>query len=130
MTRRKASHAPPSPVPKEHPRAWNSALWDHVETLRTLRRSRKTWKEIAGHLEKAHGLKLSDRTIRNFFVRYTERSRAGTLPAGYEPEPPVRPSGPETTPAEQAPPSRSPRLSKSELTKKVPTSIPYKHGTH
>jgi hypothetical protein len=128
MTRRKASHAPPSPVPKEHPRAWNSALWDHVETIRTLRRSRKTWKEVAGHLEKAHGLKLSDRTIRNFYVRYTARLRAGTLPAGYEPEPQPTP-----LPPEPQTPTRSPRpaaMSKAELTKKVPTPIPYKHGTH
>lgn len=128
MTRRKASHPPPSPVPKEHPRAWNSALWDHVETIRTLRRSRKTWKEIAEHLAKGHGLKLSDRTIRNFYVRYTARLRAGTLPAGYEPEPQPTP-----LPPEPQTPTRSPRpaaMSKAELTKKVITPIPYKHGTH
>jgi hypothetical protein len=83
--RRAASRAPAS-VPKEHPRAWNSALWDHVETIRALRRARKTWKEIGLHLEQAHGLRLAHRTIRNFYVRYTRRLRQQKFPAGYEPE--------------------------------------------
>jgi hypothetical protein len=86
MTKRKASHSQSANVPKEHPRAWNSALWDHVEAIRTLRRARKTWKEIGEHLEREHGLKLAHRTIRNFYVRYTRRLRSKTLPAGYEPD--------------------------------------------
>jgi hypothetical protein len=77
----------PTTVPREHPRAWGSVLWDHRDEVLSLRRARKTWKEIGEQLEKDHGVKLAHRTIRNFFDRYSRRLRKKGFPVGYEPQP-------------------------------------------
>jgi ABC-type uncharacterized transport system involved in gliding motility auxiliary subunit len=80
-------------------------LWDHRDTIRALRKARRTWKEIGEHLQREHKLTLTHRTIRNFYVRYTKRLKSQTLPAGFEPEStapdPARPPAPQ-------PPSESP----------------------
>ncbi len=47
-----------------------------------MRRARKMWAEIAAHLKEAHGLEVSYRTIRNFFIR--TRSPNRRIPAGFE----------------------------------------------
>ena len=47
-----------------------------------MRRARKMWAEIAAHLKEAHGLEVSYRTIRNFFIR--TRSPKRRIPAGFE----------------------------------------------
>jgi len=44
-------------MPGAHPKPYESALWQHLDTIRLLRRQRKTWAAIAAHLEQAHGLK-------------------------------------------------------------------------
>src|SRR5260370_5069196 len=54
----------------------------HLEEIRQMRRDRKMWAEIAAHLKEAHGLEVSYRTIRNFFIR--TRSPNRRIPAGFE----------------------------------------------
>src|SRR5258705_433821 len=66
-------------TPEVHPKPYESPLWQHLETIRSLRRQRKTWAAIAAHLEETHGLKTSLRTVRNFF----KRVRAGRVPLGF-----------------------------------------------
>jgi hypothetical protein len=74
-------------TPEVHPKPYESPLWQHLETIRALRRQRKTWAAIAVHLEETHGLKTSLRTVRNFF----KRARAGRVPLGFdESETPAR----------------------------------------
>jgi hypothetical protein len=65
--------------PKAHPSPYTSQLWPHLETIRTLRRRRKTWRAIAKHLEDACGIKLGVWTVRNFF----KRSTSGSVPLGF-----------------------------------------------
>ena len=50
-------------TPEVHPKPYESPLWQHLETIRSLRRQRKTWAAIAVHLEESHGLKTSLRTV-------------------------------------------------------------------
>jgi hypothetical protein len=66
-------------IPKVHPKPYESPLWQHLETIRSLRRQRKTWAAIAAHLQQTHGLKTSLRTVRNFF----KRARGGRVPLGF-----------------------------------------------
>jgi hypothetical protein len=66
--------------PREHPKAYESPLWPHIETICSMRRSRKTWSTIALHLEQAHGLRITLASVRNFFRR-TEHGRA---PLGFD----------------------------------------------
>jgi hypothetical protein len=74
-------------TPKVHPKPYESPLWQHLETIRSLRRRRKTWAAIAVHLEESHGLTTSLRTVRNFF----KRARSGRVPLGFnETETPAR----------------------------------------
>ena len=47
-----------------------------------MRRARKMWAEIAAHLNEAHGVEVSYRTVRNFFIR--TRSPNRRIPAGFE----------------------------------------------
>jgi hypothetical protein len=53
-------------VPQTHAKPYQSPLWKHLETIRTLRRKRETWAMIALHLEDAHGLKVSKSTVFKF----------------------------------------------------------------
>jgi hypothetical protein len=74
-------------TPEVHPKPYESPLWQHLDTIRALRRQRKTWAAIAAHLEETHGLKTTLRTVRNFF----KRARAGRVPLGFdESETPAR----------------------------------------
>jgi hypothetical protein len=68
-----------TPPPKSHPSPYTSQLWPHLETIRMLRRRRKTWRAIANHLEEACGIKLGVWTVRNFFKRAT----SGKVPLGF-----------------------------------------------
>jgi hypothetical protein len=77
---------------------WQSKLWDHLEEIRSLRRARATWKDIAAHLGEKHGVQITAAAVRNFFVR--SRNPNLRLPDGLEhlrPAPPEHPSG--ATPA-------------------------------
>jgi hypothetical protein len=69
-------------VPKHHPVAWQSALWDHLEEIRALRRKRQTWRQIAQQLRDEHRLEISYQAVRNFFVRATAPKRR--IPVGLE----------------------------------------------
>lgn len=69
-------------MPENPPKAFQSPLWPHLEEIRSLRRARKTWLEIAEHLQQRHGLKITLRAVRNFFVRATNPNRR--IPAGLE----------------------------------------------
>jgi hypothetical protein len=79
MTKRRTYNTKP---PAVHPKPFQSALWNHLEEIRQMRRARKMWAEIAAHLKEAHGLEVSYRTIRNFFIR--TRSPNRRIPAGFE----------------------------------------------
>jgi hypothetical protein len=104
MSKRKEKPSKPQTAPPEHPRAWGSVLWDHEKEVLAMRRARKTWKEIAEHLDQQHGVKLTYRTIRNFFDRYSKRLKEKNFPIGYgpEPNPPSAPS-PALAPPASAP---------------------------
>jgi hypothetical protein len=66
-------------IPGAHPKPYESALWLHLDTIRLLRRQRKTWATIAAHLEQAHGLKTSFRAVHKFF----KRASAARIPLGF-----------------------------------------------
>jgi hypothetical protein len=66
-------------MPGAHPKPYESALWQHLDTIRLLRRQRKTWAAIAAHLEKAHGFKTSFRAVHKFF----KRASAARIPLGF-----------------------------------------------
>jgi hypothetical protein len=66
-------------MPRAHPKPYESALWQHLDTIRSLRRQRKTWVAIAAHLEQAHGLKTSIRAVHKFF----KRASGGRIPLGF-----------------------------------------------
>ena len=94
-------------MPDKPPKAFQSALWPHLEEIRSLRRARKMWPEIAEHLHQKHGIRMTYRAIRNFFVRATNPNRR--IPIGMEehvgapPRQPV-PAGPaQPAAAHQAP---------------------------
>jgi len=57
--------------PRTHPVPYTSQLWPHLETIRKLRRRRKTWRAITKHLEDACEIRLGVWTVRNFFKRAT-----------------------------------------------------------
>ena len=88
-------------MPTEHPKPFQSKLWDHLPEIQELRRRRKTWAEIARHLKDAHGLELSYRTVRNFFLR--TRSPKRRIPAGFEEALGVLPKPPSAPPAQPSP---------------------------
>jgi len=79
-------------MPKEHPAAWAIQLWPHLRTIQTMRREMKTWMEIAQYLEAEHDVKITFRTVRNFFKRATDPARKRPLGFPRVPQPP-----PETT---------------------------------
>jgi hypothetical protein len=66
-------------MPGAHPKPYESAVWQHLDTIRLLRRQRKTWAAIAAHLEKTHGLKTSFQAVHKFF----KRASAGRIPLGF-----------------------------------------------
>jgi hypothetical protein len=66
-------------VPQIHAKPYQSPLWKHLETIRTLRRKRETWAMIARHLEDTHGLKVSGATVFKFF----KRAASGRVPLGF-----------------------------------------------
>src|ERR671922_2723130 len=82
------------------PPPFQSPLWQHWELIRSMRRGRKMWKEIAEVLEKEHGLKTSHKTIQNFFKR-AQRIRKEGLPLGWE-DPELTPRQPAPAPAQPA----------------------------
>lgn len=90
------------PNPREtarlHPAPGQSPLWDHWPLIRSLRKARKTWAEVAAAVEEASGKKLTvaPSTVCNFYRRIEERKRRGKrpFPIGYEEPAPAAPSVP------------------------------------
>ena len=64
-------------------RPWRSLLLPHLDEIRTMRRARRTWREIAGHLRAAHGIKIAPSNVYRFFKRSVQRRK---LPLGFEEE--------------------------------------------
>jgi hypothetical protein len=65
---------------------YSSPLEPHIDLVRSMRRGRKTWPEIARRLELEHGLKTSHKTVQNWFKRWSDRvSKGKPLPMGFEP---------------------------------------------
>jgi hypothetical protein len=86
----------PAP-PRERPRAWDSALWDYLEDIRTWRRRTPykrphTWKQVAEELA-LKGVHVDPATVRRFFQRARKRPR----PAGWWDDTPAPPAA-EATP--------------------------------
>jgi transposase len=82
--------------PREHPHAWGSALWDHLEEIRSLRKRRATWKAVAEALAEK-GVRRHPAVVRRFF----KRALTTRLPDGFEVnQPPPK----ETTTTTHAPP--------------------------
>jgi hypothetical protein len=76
-----------------------------------MRRSRKGWQEIADHLEKQHGLKVTHRTLFRFFARATDPKRK--RPLGFEEAHPATPAAPELS-TDQTPAARAAAPSASQ----------------
>jgi hypothetical protein len=82
----------------DHPGPWQSELWDHLEEIRSLRRARATWKDIAAQLGEKHRVQITAAAVRNFFVR--SRNPNLRLPDGLEHLRPAHPEQPtRATPA-------------------------------
>src|SRR5215469_15181613 len=58
-----------------------SPLWPHLETIRSMRRARKSWAEIVVHLEQTHGLKCNRESVYRFFKRAAEATRSPNVEA-------------------------------------------------
>jgi hypothetical protein len=87
-------------MPKNHPVAWGSPLWPHLDLIRSMRLQRKKWAEIAEHLKDDHGVDVTFRTVRNFFKRATDPNRK--RPLGF-PQSSAQPVTAITTDAKPAP---------------------------
>src|SRR5690349_17185784 len=80
-------HRNPRSMASSHPPPGQSPLWDHWPLIRDLRKSRKTWDQIAAAIGNAtNGVKVSGSTVCNFYRRIERRKKAGKRPAplGYE----------------------------------------------
>ena len=76
-------------MPQSHAKPYQSPLWKHLETIRTLRWKRQTWAAIALHLKESHGLATTSATVFKFFKRAaTGRIPIGFADAGKSPIPP------------------------------------------
>lgn len=58
-------------------KAFHSILEPHRELIQSLRRSRKTWKEIAQTLAREKGVSVTLQGVYQFYRRWTRRSRTG-----------------------------------------------------
>jgi hypothetical protein len=61
-----------SPPPRTHPAPHQSTLWPHWQVIGELRRSKKTWKQIAAELKDSYRISISAGSVRNFFKRATQ----------------------------------------------------------
>ena len=121
---------------------YQSRLNAHLAEIAQLRKTKPyptPYKKIAEILKANHGLEISPNAIWAFVrnrALASERKPKYKLPdnlAGPSPSPPASPEAEPAPPATGAtadPPAAPPKLSRSELTKKVTPTIPYKHGTH
>ena len=70
--------APGKRILLTHPKPYN-LLWRHLETIRKLRRKRRTWAAIALHLKESHGVETTAATVFKFF----KRAAIGRVPIGF-----------------------------------------------
>src|SRR4051812_4947262 len=93
-------HRNPRKMARHHPGPFQSPLEKHLDVIRSMRRGRKTWEEIAAHvsgLQRAEGVQdyqVHRSTIFNFYKRYVDRlerqrskGKPGAKPLGFEPVP-------------------------------------------
>src|SRR2546430_2152792 len=87
-------HKNPRKMATHHPAPYQSPLGAHLDLIRSMRRARKTWQEIAKQIGDIQGKPIHPSTVFNFFKRYVDRlernrqkGRAGGQPLGYEPLP-------------------------------------------
>ena len=66
------------PIP--HPKPFQSQLWPHLDLIRKLRLSRRSWPEIAAELSTV-GIRMNPWAIRRFF----KRAQGRKLPLGFGP---------------------------------------------
>src|SRR5438045_3657345 len=88
------------------PGPFQSPLWEHWDLIKSMRKRRKMWKEIAEVLKREHGLETSHKTIQNFFKRASNPKQK--RPMGWDDPvksqtPPDKPSAPRTNPPAAAP---------------------------
>ena len=90
---------------------FRSPLWKHLELIRSMRRARATWEEVAQEVAKREGRPVHYTTIYNFFKRYAARlKKTGRgQPLGFEPLPgeapaPAPPAAAKPAPNPSAPP--------------------------
>jgi len=60
---------------------YRSRLLRHLEEIRQLRRSRRTWRDIAEHLTSRYGIQITGAGVHIFFKRAARRKRT---PLGFE----------------------------------------------
>jgi hypothetical protein len=85
MPTRKGKAPSKKQPPTEHPKPYKSVLWDHFDTIQKLRRRRESWRGIADHLNQAHQLAVSYKTIQRFFKRASDpkTGKLKSLPLGF-----------------------------------------------
>ena len=64
------------------PVAYQSPLGPHLEQIRSWRRARKTWREIAELLRKEHGINRTLQAVQSFFKSASSPKRR--VPLGFE----------------------------------------------
>lgn len=70
---------PPRRMPQSHPKPYQSPLWQHLETIRALRRKHQTWPAIALHLKESHGLQATSASV----LKFLKRAASGRVPIGF-----------------------------------------------
>jgi hypothetical protein len=75
-----STEQPGKRAPQSHAKPYQSPLWKHLETIRTLRRKRQTWAAITLHLKESHGLATTSATVFKFF----KRAAIGRVPFGFD----------------------------------------------
>jgi hypothetical protein len=96
------------PIP--HPKPFQSQLWPHLDLIRKLRLSRRSWPEIAAELSTV-GIRMNPWAIRRFF----KRAQGRKLPLGF---------GAVATPAPVATPPAQPAVRKSPRAEDLLKPIP------
>jgi hypothetical protein len=62
-------------------------LWSHFDLIQKLRRRRESWQKIADHLNQAHRLSVSHKTVQRFFKRAIDpqTGKLKATPLGFPP---------------------------------------------
>ena len=92
----KMDHKNPRAMASIHPPPGRSPLWKHLDEIRSMRRARATWEEVAKRIGELEGRTIHHTVIYNFFKRYANRLKKTGMgqPLGFEPLPGEAPSSP------------------------------------